>query len=145
MEYDFQPKSPGYASKPRVLCLLSKMKGIEIFFSILFTLIFFVSYADPTYEFHPKRERFLMAMHTVPFFLLQIGLLSTAASNVIHGHFGYWDSLLSNQAFSPSGPSIAGFKPLEHQSSQFRRIIKCLFFNTWEYWYLPSLLGTILR
>ena len=115
MEYDFEGKQqippppgappPGVGQQRKAmqqlfnlsnsckLGLLSSMKRIEILTSILFSLIFFVSYADPTYEFHPRREQFLMMMHTMPFFALQIGLLLTAVSNVIHGHSGYWESL----------------------------------------------------
>ena len=75
---------------PTCVRWLQRMKMFEALMASLFSLIFAVNYSDSAAEGNPRREKFLMMLHTVPFFGLQLGLLSLSVSNIIHGYSGYW-------------------------------------------------------
>ena len=65
--------------------LLSGLKLFEAFTMIAFSTSFAV---------HPDAWDHTLYIHTVPFFLLQIGLVSLAMSNTLHGiKSGYWKRL----------------------------------------------------
>lgn len=64
---------------------LSRMKLFEAFSMISFSTIFAVS---------PEGWDHTLYIHTVPFFLLQLGMVSLAMSNTLHGiKSGYWQRL----------------------------------------------------
>jgi hypothetical protein len=65
--------------------ILTRMKLFEAFTVVSFSTIFAVS---------PEGWNHTLFIHTVPFFLLQIGLVSQAISNTLHGtKSGYWRRL----------------------------------------------------
>jgi hypothetical protein len=65
--------------------LLSGLKLLEAFTLVAFSTIFAVQ---------PEGWNHTLYIHTVPFFLLQIGLVSLAMSNTLHGiQSGYWRRL----------------------------------------------------
>ena len=70
---------------PGLYSLLTKLKLFEAFTMVSFSTVFAV---QPTAWDHT------LYIHTVPFFLLQIGLVSLAFSNTLHGiKSGYWRQL----------------------------------------------------
>jgi len=80
------------ALSPRGFWWFRAAKIFEGFSAIAFALIFAVSPPEEGLE-HPKwRER--LVIHTVPFFVFQLGMLSLAISTSLHGVYsGYWESL----------------------------------------------------
>ena len=69
---------------PGLYKVLSAAKAFEAVTMISFTTIFAVN---------PNPD-FTLAIHTAPFFLLQIGMVSLAMSNTLHGiKSGYWQRL----------------------------------------------------
>ena len=78
---------------PPVVRRLVLMKRFEAAMVILFSLIFAVKYDAPPGA-SASHERFLMILHTTPFFALQLGLISLALSSIVHGYLGgYWRRL----------------------------------------------------
>lgn len=68
-----------------VYSVLSKLKLFEAFTLVAFSICFAV---------HPDAWDHTLYIHTAPFFLLQIGLVSLAMSNTLHGiKSGYWRKL----------------------------------------------------
>lgn len=64
---------------------LAGLKGFEAFTLVSFSTIFAVS---------PEGHDHTLFIHTAPFFLLQIGMVSLAMSNTLHGmQSGYWRRL----------------------------------------------------
>lgn len=64
---------------------LSTLKGFEAVTLVLFSIIFAVS---------PEGRDHTLYIHTAPFFLLQLGMVSLAMSNTLHGiRSGYWRRL----------------------------------------------------
>lgn len=74
--------------------LLSGLKLFEAFTMVAFSTIFAVQ---------PEAWNHTLYIHTVPFFLLQIGLVSLAGSNTLHGiASGYWRRLGLPTWFEPA-------------------------------------------
>jgi len=74
--------------------LLSGLKLFEAFTMVAFSTSFAV---------HPEGRDRTLYIHTVPFFLLQIGLVSLAMSNTLHGiKSGYWKRLELPTWFEPA-------------------------------------------
>jgi hypothetical protein len=79
---------------PRLYRALSGMKLFESFSMVAFSMIFAVS---------PEGWDHTLYIHTVPFFLLQLGLVSLAMSNTLHGiRSGYWRRLGLPAWFEPA-------------------------------------------
>jgi hypothetical protein len=82
------------ALSPGLFRLLTKAKVFEATMLIAFSTIFAVQ---------PEAWDHTLFIHTVPFFLLQIGLVSLAISNTVHGiKSGYWSSLALPSWFIPA-------------------------------------------
>jgi hypothetical protein len=78
----------------RIYRLLSGMKLFEAFTFVAFSTIFAVQ---------PEAWDHTLYIHTAPFFLLQIGLVSLAFSNTLHGlKSGYWKRLALPAWFEPA-------------------------------------------
>lgn len=77
----------------RLYRFLSALKLFEGFTMVSFSTIFAVQ---------PEAWNHTLYIHTAPFFLLQIGLVSLAMSNTIHGiKSGYWEQLGLPSWFAP--------------------------------------------
>jgi hypothetical protein len=73
---------------------LSRLTLFEAFTLVAFSTIFAV---------HPEGRDRTLYIHTAPFFLLQIGLVSLAMSNTVHGiRSGYWRRLDLPAWFEPA-------------------------------------------
>lgn len=81
------------ALSPRLYRLLTRLKLFEATMLAAFSTIFAVQ---------PDDWDHTLFIHTAPFFMLQIGLVSLAASNTVHGiKTGYWSSLALPSWFIP--------------------------------------------
>jgi hypothetical protein len=70
---------------PQLYRILTRMKVFEAFTMVGFSTIFAVK---------PEGWDHTLVIHTTPFFLLQIGMISLALSNTLHGiNGGYWRRL----------------------------------------------------
>jgi hypothetical protein len=73
---------------PALYNTLTSLKGFEALTLISFTTIFAVNPSAPSHD------NYTLAIHTAPFFLLQLGMVSLAMSNTLHGiRSGYWQRL----------------------------------------------------
>jgi hypothetical protein len=73
---------------PKLYHTLTSLKIFEALTLISFTTIFAVNPGEPSHHDHS------LIIHTAPFFLLQLGMVSLAMSNTLHGiKSGYWQRL----------------------------------------------------
>ncbi|WP_057830744.1 hypothetical protein [Colwellia sp. TT2012] len=73
---------------PALYKTLTSLKVFEALTFISFTTIFAVNPGDP------NDGTYTLVIHTMPFFLLQLGMVSLAMSNTLHGiRSGYWQRL----------------------------------------------------
>ncbi len=81
------------AITPRLYTVLTRLKLFEATMLLAFSTIFAVQ---------PEAWDHTLIIHTLPFVMLQIGLVSLAISNTVHGiKSGYWSSLALPSWFIP--------------------------------------------
>lgn len=87
---------------PRLYSVLTKLKVFEATMLLAFSTIFAVQ---------PEEWNHTLLIHTAPFVMLQIGLVSLAISNTVHGiKSGYWSSLALPSWFIPGAKLyVVGF------------------------------------
>ena len=90
------------ALTPRLYSVLTKLKVFEATMLLAFSTIFAVQ---------PEEWNHTLLIHTAPFVMLQIGLVSLAISNTVHGiKSGYWSSLALPSWFIPGAKLyVVGF------------------------------------